>query len=41
MFIAWQLSERGGELQCIDLEDKIKISGHVVPYLEGYITIKE
>lgn len=38
-FVAYQLSDRGGMLFCKYLEDKIKISGRAVSYLEGYINI--
>jgi PhzF family phenazine biosynthesis protein len=36
---AFQVSKRGGELFCIDAEDRVKISGRAVLYLEGVITI--
>jgi len=36
---ALQLSERGGELFCEHLEDKVKIAGRAVAYLEGFINI--
>jgi PhzF family phenazine biosynthesis protein len=36
---AFQLSDRGGELFCQDLGDRVKISGIAVTYLEGMITI--
>jgi len=32
-----QVSQRGGELWCEDLGARIKIAGHVAPYLEGVI----
>jgi PhzF family phenazine biosynthesis protein len=38
-FIARQLSERGGELICEYLGDKVKISGKAVLYLKGKINI--
>ena len=38
-FVAMQLSGRGGKLYCVDLGDKVSISGQAVPYLEGYINI--
>lgn len=34
---AYQLSERGGELFCEDLGDRVKIAGEAVLYLEGFI----
>ena len=34
---AHQLSKRGGEVFCEDLGDRVKISGHAVTYLEGFI----
>lgn len=34
---ALQVSRRGGELLCEDLGDRVKISGHAVTYLEGFI----
>ncbi len=34
---ALQVSQRGGELFCEDLDDRVKISGHAVTYLEGFI----
>ncbi len=34
---AFQLSQRGGELFCKDLGDRVKISGQAVTYLEGFI----
>jgi PhzF family phenazine biosynthesis protein len=36
---ALQLSERGGELFCELLEDKVKIAGRAVTYLEGNINL--
>ena len=36
---ALQLSERGGELFCEHLEDKVQIAGRAVVYLEGFIYI--
>ncbi len=36
---ALQVSKRGGELFCESLEDRVKISGRAVLYLEGTITI--
>jgi PhzF family phenazine biosynthesis protein len=36
---AVQLSERGGELFCEDLADKVQIAGHAVTYLEGSISL--
>jgi PhzF family phenazine biosynthesis protein len=37
MLRALQVSKRGGELFCEDLDDRVKISGHAVTYLEGFI----
>jgi PhzF family phenazine biosynthesis protein len=34
---ALQLSERGGELFCEHMEDRVKIAGRAVTYLEGFI----
>jgi PhzF family phenazine biosynthesis protein len=34
---ALQVSQRGGELFCEDLGDRVKISGYAVTYLEGFI----
>ena len=36
---ARQLSKRGGELFCVDSGERVKISGRVVLYLEGTISI--
>jgi predicted PhzF superfamily epimerase YddE/YHI9 len=36
---ASQLSKRGGQLECEDLEDGVKIAGKAVTYLKGSITI--
>lgn len=36
-FTALQLSERTGKLYCVDLGDKVKMSGEAAAYLEGYI----
>jgi PhzF family phenazine biosynthesis protein len=36
---ALQVSERGGELFCEDLGDRVKISGNAVLYLDGHIDI--
>jgi PhzF family phenazine biosynthesis protein len=36
---ALQLSERGGELFCEHLEDKVQIAGRAVVYLDGFINI--
>lgn len=36
---AYQLSQRKGEVFCEDLGDRVKISGHAVLFLEGYISI--
>lgn len=36
---ALQLSTRGGELFCVDAEERVKISGRAVLYLEGMIHI--
>ncbi|WP_422858334.1 PhzF family phenazine biosynthesis protein [Flagellimonas sp. S174] len=36
---AKQLSERGGDLQCEYLGERVKISGHAIPYLIGEIEI--
>ncbi|XLS28570.1 PhzF family phenazine biosynthesis protein [Flavobacteriaceae bacterium M23B6Z8] len=38
-FNARQLSERGGEIVCQLEEDRVFLSGHVVPYLKGVITL--
>ncbi len=40
-FIARQLSDRGGELVCEYLGDKVKISGKAVLYLKGKINIPD
>jgi predicted PhzF superfamily epimerase YddE/YHI9 len=37
--IAYQLSDRGGELECSNLEGKVEIAGQAVTYLEGEINI--
>ncbi len=37
---AWQVSRRGGELYCEDCGPRVTISGHAVPYLEGWIDIE-
>lgn len=37
--IALQLSERGGELICEDLGDRVLISGEAITYKEGQITV--
>lgn len=36
---ALQVSDRGGELQCKDLGERVLISGRAVTYLEGQITV--
>jgi len=36
---ALQLSERGGELFCTDLVSTVRIAGHAVTYLEGFIDL--
>lgn len=36
---AFQLSERGGEIFCENLGDRVKISGQAVKYLEGFICV--
>ena len=36
---ALQVSERGGELFCTDLGERVKIGGRAVTYLEGFINI--
>ncbi len=36
---AFQLSERGGELFCEYSDPSVKISGHAVKYLEGFIDV--
>ncbi len=36
---AYQLSARGGEVYCEDLEDRVKIGGYAVLYLRGTINI--
>lgn len=36
---ARQISQRGGELWCEDLGDRVSIGGHVVKYLEGIISV--
>ena len=36
---ARQLSQRGGELFCIDLNDRVSIAGRAVTYLEGTIIV--
>jgi PhzF family phenazine biosynthesis protein len=36
---AWQVSNRGGDLFCEDLKDRVKISGKAVLYLEGNIIV--
>lgn len=38
-FHALQLSSRGGELFCEYAGEKVKISGRVIPYMEGNITL--
>ena len=38
-FVAYQLSDRGGELYCIDKGENIEISGQAISYLEGYINV--
>jgi len=36
---ARQISPRIGELICRDLDERVAIAGHAVPYLEGFITV--
>lgn len=36
---AFQVSDRGGELFCENLGDRVKISGQAVKYLEGFVEI--
>ncbi len=36
---ALQISQRGGELFCEDLGARVKISGHAVTYLEGFVDL--
>jgi len=36
---ALQVSDRGGELVCEDLGDRVKIAGNAVTYLEGEIFV--
>ncbi len=36
---ARQLSERGGEVFCRDLESRVRIAGHAVQYLKGHINV--
>jgi PhzF family phenazine biosynthesis protein len=36
---ARQISARGGELLCVDLGERVKISGQAVKYMEGFIHI--
>lgn len=37
--VAFQISERGGELRCQDMGDRVKIAGRAVPFLAGIIDI--
>ena len=37
---ARQLSSRGGDLFCADLESRVEIGGYASTYLEGFITIQ-
>jgi predicted PhzF superfamily epimerase YddE/YHI9 len=37
--LAHQVSARGGELHCRLDGDRVRIAGHVAPYLEGTITL--
>ncbi len=39
--LAHQVSQRGGVIGCNVLGDRVEISGHVVPYLEGWIEIAD
>jgi len=36
---AHQISRRGGELFCTDLNDRVKIAGEAILYLEGFIKL--
>ncbi len=36
---ARQISQRGGELFCEDLGERVKIAGHAVMYMEGFINL--
>ncbi len=36
---ARQVSKRGGEIDCRDLGDRVRIAGHVAPYLEGTLQL--
>lgn len=38
-FTALQLSQRGGRLFCVDLGDRVEISGEAISYLNGYINV--
>lgn len=37
--LARQVSARGGELACVDEGERVRLTGHVVPYLEGVIEV--
>jgi len=37
---ARQISARGGELQCDDLGEKVRIAGHAVLYFRGTVSIE-
>ncbi|MDY0020520.1 MAG: PhzF family phenazine biosynthesis protein, partial [Anaerolineae bacterium] len=37
--IAWQVSERGGELFCTDLGERVKVAGQAVLYMQGTIRL--
>ncbi|MFT5132654.1 MAG: PhzF family phenazine biosynthesis protein [Gammaproteobacteria bacterium] len=37
--LARQISKRGGELACEELQDQVLVSGHATIYLEGEITV--
>ncbi|NKB56882.1 MAG: PhzF family phenazine biosynthesis isomerase [Alphaproteobacteria bacterium] len=36
---ARQISERGGEIHCEHLGDRVRLGGTAVPFMEGYITL--
>jgi len=36
---AWQVSERGGELFCTDLGERVKVAGQAVLYMQGTIRL--
>lgn len=37
---AWQVSERGGELACRIVEDRVHIAGHAVLYVKGFLSLE-